>query len=485
MEPALRLESPLPRALIVSWHWPPTNRASTGVLGNLFCNAPAELSRVITRCMPLPLEEDRTPVPPLKTHTVSWRLGEEHDGTLAEWFASIRAVLSMAGVARRLHQARPFERVLAVYPHRFSLLAGWWIARRRRVPLVVYMHDLFAEAFLTGSRLKRMFWRWVDRRVLADAALVVVPTDEFAAHYRRRGVKHILILPHCVPANHSCPPPLKGLSIKSSVAIPNVASPLVGDEKHGCAAHKGRRYRLNRQALKPWATPALVSRQISGDGALEPSSMLNLLYAGNLYDAHVDSIKAFLAAADQLDDVRVTLLTKPHPMLGGHPARWASRRETREALHTADVCVVALGHDTPYPQEIQGCFPSKIVDYLAVAKPILALVPPGCFVDRFIRETGTGIAVNTLDANAIREAIERLRDAELRGRLAHAAAHAAEQLQADIHLPRLLRGLTTLEPDEDETPAMWGRSKPCQGSVMEVPPAPGDTPQESVCATVL
>ena len=36
------------------------------------------------------------------------------------------------------------------------------------------------------------------------------------------------------------------------VAIPNVASPLVGDEKRGCAAHKGRRYGLNRQALRLW-----------------------------------------------------------------------------------------------------------------------------------------------------------------------------------------------------------------------------------------
>ncbi len=42
---------------------------------------------------------------------------------------------------------------------------------------------------------------------------------------------------------------LTRLSIKSSMVIPNVASPLVGDEKRGYAAHKGRRYRLNRQPL--------------------------------------------------------------------------------------------------------------------------------------------------------------------------------------------------------------------------------------------
>jgi len=36
------------------------------------------------------------------------------------------------------------------------------------------------------------------------------------------------------------------LSIHSSMAIPNVASPLVGDEKRTCAAHKGRRYTVNQ-----------------------------------------------------------------------------------------------------------------------------------------------------------------------------------------------------------------------------------------------
>ena len=40
-----------------------------------------------------------------------------------------------------------------------------------------------------------------------------------------------------------------GLSIYSFAAPPNVASPLVGDEERGFAAHKGRRYRQNRQAL--------------------------------------------------------------------------------------------------------------------------------------------------------------------------------------------------------------------------------------------
>ena len=414
----------VPDTLLVSWYWPPVSRASTTVLGNLFRDAPAERFRVVTRRMPRPRAGDHTPTPRFETHAVPWRLANGCEGTPSEWVAGVRAALCMTRVARRLHKARPFERVVAVYPHRFSLLAGWWIARRTGVPFVAYMHDLFAETYLTGSRLKRTFWRWLDRRALAEAALVVVPTDEFAAHYRGRGVGPALVLPHCAPVGAEASPPP------------------------------------------------------------EPKRVLHLVYTGNLYDAHEDAIKAFLAVTDSLGDMRVTLHTPPHPMLGGRAARWVCREEVLEATRNADVCVLVLGHDTPYPEEVHGCFPSKIVDYLAAARPILAVVPPGCFVDRFIRETGAGIVVNTLEFADIRRAIVRLRDAGLRERLAGAAGRAARRLRAGIHLPRFLEGLATLETGEHETCAGRESELPCQKPVTDVPRVQADIRQPRVCATV-
>ena len=414
----------VPETLLVCWHWPPRNRASTVVLANLFRGAPAERFRVITRRMPRPSIGDRTPVPPFETHTVPWRPANRREGTPSEWVASVRASLCMMRVACGLHETRPFERVVAVYPHRFSLLAGWWIAHHTGVPLIAYMHDLFAEAYRTGSRLKRAFWRRLDRLALADAALVVVPTAEFAAHYRRRGLNRTLVLPHCA---------LAGVQ----------------------------------------ASPALASKRV-----------LDLVYTGNLYDAHEDSIKAFLAAIDSLSDIRATLYAPPHPMLGGRPARWVSRDGALEATRNADVCVLVLGHDTPYPEEVHGCFPSKMADYLAAGRPILAIVPPGCFVDRFIRETGAGIVVNTLDNTDIHRAIERLRDTGLREHLAEAAARAARRLDAAIHLPRLLDGLASLEIGANDVCAGRKSEPTCQDTVTDMPRVPGDIRQPRVCASV-
>jgi len=439
-----------PDTLLVSWHWPPTNRASTGVLANLLRNAPAERFRVITRRLPCPREGDGTAVPPFETHTVPWV--EKVSGTsclrgpkgaahkkaptpsprelgLAAWLGSVRATRSMVRVARRLHETRPFERVVAVYPHRFSLLAGWWIARRTGVPLVAYMHDLFAEAYLTGSLMKRTFWRWLDQRALTDAALVVVPTEDFAAHYRTRGIDRTLVLPHCTPAGTS----------------------------HGLQSARARA----RGSLPP-----------------APDGTLKLVYAGNLYDAHEDSATAFLTASDSLNNVEVTLLTPPHPMLRGRPAQWAGREQTRTAVRQADVCLLFLGHQTPYPQEVHGCFPSKMVDYLAAGRPILAIVPPGCFVDRFVRASGAGIVVNTLAPHDIREAINALRDAGLRERLADAARRTAHGLRPEVHLPRFLHGLRTLDARKDEVCAV------CQPIVTRTPHIAVGTTQEEAYAAV-
>jgi hypothetical protein len=384
-----------PDTLIVSWHWPPTHRASTHVLANLFAGAPRDGFRVVTRRMPAPPPADATPVPPLETFHVPWpRL--EPDGALSLAWTSLRTVGRMVQRARHLYAARPFQRVLAVYPHRFGLLAGDWIARAVGVPLVVYLHDLFAEAYLTQSAIKRAFWRRVDQRVLAGAALVVVPTDEFAAHYRARGIAQTLVVPHCVPAT---------------------AAP---------------------QPVVPHAGP------------------LHLVYAGNVYEAHADAMRAFLEATDGVGDLRLSLLTPAQVPTGGHPTRWASRLETQQIIQNADAGVVVLGQNTPYPAEVHGCFPSKIVDYLAAGRPILAVVPAGCFADRFVRENGVGIAVNTLNPADIGAAIHRLRDAAFRERLAVAARQTTERLQAAAHLPRLLRGLAqvgTATPAASRLPA--------------------------------
>ncbi|MCB9849900.1 MAG: glycosyltransferase [Phycisphaerales bacterium] len=362
------LRAPTPRTLILSWHWPPTNRASTNVLANLFKAAPPGVFTAITRDMPA--GDDPVDVPNIPTHRVRWSLADERDGTIANWFASIIATFRIFLAARKLHRETPFQRILAIYPHRYSLLAGTLASRWLHVPLAAYMHDLCAEALITRNPFKRVFWTKVDARALSSAFLVATPTREFATHYRSRNVMESWVLPHCNPKD---------------------AAP----EDHG-----------------------------------ERSNTLRLLYAGNVYQAHEDAVAALLSAADMLDNVQLEFLSGPHKLIPPDRTHWVDRATARSAMAEADVLVVALSNNTPYPREVQGCFPSKIVDYLLAGKPILAIVPPGSFVDRFVRSTGCGVVVTSQAAMDIARVVNLLRDASARRDMAAASRRVSKELDA-------------------------------------------------------
>ncbi|NOX59750.1 MAG: glycosyltransferase family 4 protein [Planctomycetes bacterium] len=367
--------------LIVSWHWPPTKRASTQVLANLFAGASADGYVVLTRAMDESNNADAIIPPSLPTQRVNWPAKNDEDGRIATWIASLLTTFRMWRQASRCAGSNPIERVFAVYPHRYGLLAGWLIAKKLRKPLTVYMHDLFAETLIARNKAKRGFWTWLDRRVMKDASLVIVPTREFAQHYERRGVGQTWVLPHCIAKSDS------------PVPMP----------------------------------------KFEGE--------LRLAYAGSIYQAHEDSIAIFLTGIDGASNVSATFLSEPHRLLSGRDVQWLSRSEARHRMADSHVLVVALGHNTPYPQEIDGCFPSKIVDYLSIGRPILAIVPPGCFVDRFIAESGCGLSVTSQDPADVLAAVEQLSDADCLARFAESARAAAVKLGAGYWIAELTREL--------------------------------------------
>ncbi len=392
-----------PRTLIVSWHWPPTNRASAGVLGALFGSAPPGMFRVVTRSFPdYPVADRRESGEELETRVpasyVPWPLDDQSQPTLRTLPAVARTVAAMTGAACRVGRAWNAQRVLAVYPHRLSLLAGWLSARRLGIPLVLYMHDLLAEGMTMKNPLRRVFWRLVDSVCLNRAWLVIVPTEEFARHYRMRGVARCWVLPHCVGRKEE-----EGTKLRAT-------------EEGARSRHEGTK----------------------GEGEL------HLVYSGAIYEPHAGAAEAFVAATRSLEKVRVTFLTDPRAcggLLGRAGAQWLPYAEAMNELVAADVCVVLLGTNTSCPDEVQGCFPSKLVDYLSAGRPILAVVPKGCFVDRLVSQSGCGAVVHRHDRASIRAAIVLLHSAEVRSRMAGAARRLARELNSEDWMGGLLERL--------------------------------------------
>ena len=371
------------RTVIVSWHWPPTQRASATVLGNLFRAAPLEAFHLVTRAFTgLPKPSDFSGRIPATC--IRWPGDDQRPTSLRDWPACVRVVRQMVDAVSVLAQSQRAHRILAVYPHRLSLLAGWLAAKRTRLPLALYMHDLMAEALVFRDPVRRPFWRLVDRRALAAADLVIVPTQEFADHYHSRGVHQTWVLPHCAASHDALP------------------------------------------------LPPADSRVV-----------LRIVYSGMIYEPHVEAIRAFAAATGGLKDVKIDYYSPPggcDGLMGRLGARWVGLADARAAMHGADVLVVLLG-STQFRQEVQGCFPSKIIEYLSVGRPILAVVPAGSFVHRLVETTGIGVAVTDLHSDSIRRGIDELRCPERRRSMSAAAKRVLEQLDADIWMDRLVRRL--------------------------------------------
>ncbi|MCG3132290.1 MAG: hypothetical protein FLDDKLPJ_03123 [Phycisphaerae bacterium] len=379
--------SPPPRTLVVSWQWPPVNRASANVLATLFNAASPASFRVLTRRMCN--DGDGVRAPRLETERVAWPLPDDRPVRFRTFLAELRTFVRVLARAWRMHLTWDVQVVLSVYPTRYGLLSGWAASRLLGVPHVAYMHDLLRETLLTKSRLKRAFWCELDERILRGSRVILTPTREHAEHYARRGLANTAVLPHTVD---------------------------------------------DADAEEPSST--LVSQQ-AADVATQGSRPLRLVYSGAIYEPHLDAVEAIIEATKSEPEIELIFLTKPQPALAGLRMRWLEPRRMRAAIRSADAGVVALGWRTPYPDEIRVCFPSKIVDYLGAGRPILAVVPRGCFVDRFVRETGCGVCANEPTCDSIRAACRELQDSAKRARFSERACAAARSLRPARWMRRL------------------------------------------------
>ncbi|MDD5304433.1 MAG: glycosyltransferase family 4 protein [Elusimicrobia bacterium] len=94
-----------------------------------------------------------------------------------------------------------------------------------------------------------------------------------------------------------------------------------------------------------------------------------------------------------------------------------------ESLRGSDACLLALSADLKSP-----AIPGKLPNIMAVAKPVLAVVPEGSAAARTVLEAGCGLVTPPGDGAALLDAVERLRaDSGLRARMGEAGRRFAEE----------------------------------------------------------
>ena len=138
-------------------------------------------------------------------------------------------------------------------------------------------------------------------------------------------------------------------------------------------------------------------------------------------------------------------ITKNHPRIRlevrGHNPRWPSafkqemqvrglwrdfapRDEVDQWLSSADALLVAMSFDASMQRQMETSFPSKLVDYVQICKPVVIWGPEYCSAIRWARPMRSALCVTSPHPNDLVSALENL-DREERQRLGNAAREAA------------------------------------------------------------
>jgi glycosyltransferase involved in cell wall biosynthesis len=172
---------------------------------------------------------------------------------------------------------------------------------------------------------------------------------------------------------------------------------------------------------------------------------LRIVFTGSVYAAHESAVIAFLKAAEKVDDIEVSFATpSQNEYLKDVSIGFLQKSECLLLQRSADVLFLPLSPDSPYPEEVKYAFPCKVLEYLAAAKPILAVVPKDSFMEDFIKSHEVGVVVTGLSAVKIADAIEELKDEERRKRFSENALRTVKLFDARMQSKKLFSLLNSI-----------------------------------------
>jgi colanic acid biosynthesis glycosyl transferase WcaI len=268
--------------------------------------------------------------------------------------------------------------VLAMSPPLTLGLAGWAVARARRVPFVFNIQDVFPDVAVELGLL-------TDRRVIAAASWL----ERFT--YRRADAVTVLSddLADNVRAKLGASRDDRGGAGGKVVVIPNF---------------------IDTDWMRPGGRENAYRREFGLEGRRV------VMYAGNVgLSQSLDLVLDAAAALAPEDDVTFVIN-------GGGAARQELQRRAAgldnvrfvdmqpkarlpEVLAAADVHVVPLRRGLA-----RSSVPSKLYSILAAGRPIVASVDAGTEVARVVDEATAGLAVAPDDGEAFTKAVRRLLD---------------------------------------------------------------------------
>jgi glycosyltransferase involved in cell wall biosynthesis len=290
--------------------------------------------------------------------------------------------------AMRLAETQSFDAVVSFAQPWSDHLVGLRVQRALRLPWVAHFSDPWVDSpYLRGRPWQQRIWRRMEASVVEGAdALVFVnrqTADRTMAKYPAGWRAKAHVVPH-------------GFEPRDV----ETHAPRADTRLH--VVYTGRFYNGLR-------TPAPLLRALASLAARRPlADALALTLVGPIVPAH-----RRLASKLRLDGV----------------VEFVGRQSAADAARRAADADVLLLVDAPADENL--FLPSKLVDYLPLDKPILALTSACGATADVVRAAGYPV-VPPDDEAAIAAAIEGLLDAKREGRLGPAPGHRAVTEQFDI-----------------------------------------------------
>lgn len=325
-----------------------------------------------------------------KTFHINWKLlhSSSRRQQIRELARAVKATVEHTWQIRRFVKREQCQALLGCSGNVIDLPAAYFASKLAGVPFYAYLFDYYRYQAIVPAY--KPFMALMERTVLKGAKTVIVPNTYLANEYQRRyGVQCEVI--------HN---PLD----------PTLLHEADGDQEVPLPVTEGE---------------------------------VKILYTGQVYDAHYDAFVDLVQALEALNDPisKLHIYTaqpvetlKQSGIRGEavvfHPHQPQSR--IRLLQRQADILFLPLAFHSPYPEIIKTSAPSKMAEYLASGRPILAHVPEKSFVSWYFTTYQCGLVVEQKDPQLLVEALQRLRsDAALRQML---VKNARERAKIDFDL---------------------------------------------------
>jgi glycosyltransferase involved in cell wall biosynthesis len=194
LHPWSLVAAPVPRTLVVSWHWPPTADHGANLLADVLRSGPTSGFRVLTRHTPERSQPAGTP-PPVETHYVDWPLRGDCGNGIWQRLEQWRTLRAMIRRADAIAERDPLDRVMCAATDPAAQLAAWIIARRLDVPFVPVRYASSADPAIMRTGLAGRIRLMIERITLKSAWMVIAESETLADQCRRNGIERVWTLP--------------------------------------------------------------------------------------------------------------------------------------------------------------------------------------------------------------------------------------------------------------------------------------------------